>query len=501
MTGSLRAGVIAGCLFLAFNPAAAGTDASSASLPLTTKSRKARRLMDEAWVLAVDQVEQAKAIVVLQKTVKADPNFALAHQVLAQTSLDPAEQVSEQARAFETRRHASTGEQTIIQWFQDAADHKLISAITNMNEVLNKYPHDRWVVYLANNWLTVQTQYERAAKVYENSGISDSPGLINNTAYTYAFMRQFDRAFTLMDKYVASLPKEPNPQDSYAEILRMAGHFDEAIDHYKAALVIDRNFYSADFGIADTYLLMGDEVHAREQYEAAFHRFSIPELHRIQWKTREALTYVRDGNLKGADAAFQAIADYAHAKQMSQVEADTYRQMAIYQPLAKQASAYLLQAEGALREHKNVMPMAVQQERAQILRARVEAALKSGDQKAADATLTKLADLAEISDDRVIDTAYHGALGAHLYHGHHYADAILHLEEDTNNPLSLKLLALIYEKTGDTRDAKRVSETLANLNDPTLEQVLTVPAFRKCLLNSGCEASMKNAAFRRAPGR
>jgi len=27
----------------------------------------------------------------------------------------------------------------------------------------------------------------------------------------------------LMDQYVAALPGQPNPQDSYAEILRMAG--------------------------------------------------------------------------------------------------------------------------------------------------------------------------------------------------------------------------------------------------------------------------------------
>src|SRR5579863_2779357 len=199
------------------------TGSQAAVLPLTTKSAKVLRLMDEAWKLDLDQVEQAKAIVVLQKVVKIDPQFAMGHELLAQTSLDPAEQIREQNKAYATRRHASPGERLAIEWFQNAADHKLIPAITDMNDLLSQYPHDKWVVFLANFWLTTQTQYERAAAVYENSEIKDSPGLMNNTAYTYAYMRKFDKALALMDQYIAALPEDANPQDSYAEILRMAG--------------------------------------------------------------------------------------------------------------------------------------------------------------------------------------------------------------------------------------------------------------------------------------
>ena len=32
-----------------------------------------------------------------------------------------------------------------------------------------------------------------------------------------------------MDRYVALLPNEPNPQDSYGELLRMAGNFDGSL--------------------------------------------------------------------------------------------------------------------------------------------------------------------------------------------------------------------------------------------------------------------------------
>jgi tetratricopeptide (TPR) repeat protein len=467
------------------------------ALPLSAKSSKIRNLLDQAWILASDQVEQGQAIDVMRKVVKIDPEFAMGHEILARISLDPAEQISEQQQAFANRGHANPSEQIVIDWFQNAADHKLIPAITNMNEVLHKYPHDRWLVFLSNSWLTAQTQYERAAAIYENSGINDSPGLINDAAYTYASMRQFSKAFALMDKYVALMPKDANPQDSYAEILRLAGHYTVAIDHYRAALTLNPRFYSSQFGIADTYLLMGDEVRARQEYEAAFKKFpSVPELNSIRWKTRQASTYVYESDFAGADKAFQSLADYAHTKHMSQVEAETYRQMAMYQHSFPQAVAFLSKAETALREGNSVSAIGIHQEAAQILRTRAELEMKAGHFLAADSAVAKLAELSLSSNDRVIDSAFHGAAGAHLFYEQKYKQAIPHLEEDTNSPLSLERLAAAYQETGYAAGAKHTQETLANFNDPTVEQALVVPAFRKCLQNPACDVSVKNASIK-----
>jgi tetratricopeptide (TPR) repeat protein len=480
---------------LLFTVAAAQTGSQSDALPLSTNSAKARRLMDKVWDLEADQVEQAKACVVLRKIVRIDPNFAVAHEILAQFSLDPAEQVIEQKKAFATRNHATPAEQNLVGWFQSAADHELIPAITSMNQVVKQYPHDKWVVLLANFWLMNEQQYDRAVEVYERSGIMDSPGLDNNAGYTYAHMRQFDKAFALMEKYVAALPKDANPLDSYAEILRMAGHFNQSIEHYHAALAINSQFYSSQFGIADTYLLMGDEARARQEYEIGFRKFPIPALHQVQWKNREAITYIREGDLTGADKAFQALADYAHANKMGQVEADTYRQMAMYQPDSKQALMLLDKAEAVIREHQNTMVYAVQQELAQILRARVELAVMQRDKMSADSTLEKLAAMSDSSGDKVIESAYHGAAGAALFAEHKYKEAISHLDEDTENPLSLRLLAAAYRKTGDAQSAKHAGEVLASVNNPTLEQALVVPTFRQCIQNPNCDAGLKNASL------
>ncbi|HET9408527.1 MAG TPA: hypothetical protein VFO39_14895 [Candidatus Sulfotelmatobacter sp.] len=467
---------------------------SSAALPLSA-SPKALRLMDRVWKLNSDEVEQEKGCVVLRKIVSIDPNFAVAHELLAQFSLDPAEQVSEQRKAVESKHFATPAEQLLVEWFQAAADHDLLPAISDMNELLGRYPHDRWVVMLANFWLTQETQYERAAEVFENSGLT-SPGMLNNAAYTYAYMRQFDKAFALMEQYVAAMPKVSNPQDSYAEILRMAGHYNQAIVHYRAALAINPNFYMSQFGIADTYALMGQEARARQEYELGFHKFPMPALHQVQWRNREAFTYIWEGDLKGADQAFQSIADFAHSNKMGQVEADTYRQMAQYQPDPVRALGFLDKAETAIQLHENAMAIAVQQEEAQILRARVEVAVKQGDQESAKAALDKLNGLSQVSSDKLIATAYHAAAGALLFSQHKYTDAISHLEEDTDNPLSLRLLTAAYQKSGNLENAKHMGEVLASLNVPTLEQAMIVPAFRECIKNASCDAATVNASLK-----
>ncbi|MGA2695341.1 MAG: hypothetical protein ABSE92_04735 [Terriglobales bacterium] len=469
------------------------TSTTPASLTYTTSSPEAARLAQNAVKLYLDQVQQVEAIKMLRKAVALDPDFAMGHELLAQISLDSSEQVREQAKAFTEREDASASEREIIEWYQDACDHKLMFAITKMNDLLSQYPHDKTIVWMTTWWLMTQSQYDRAIAVYETSGITDSPGLMNNMGYNYAYVHSYNKAFAMMDKYVAALPNESNPQDSYAEILRLAGRFEQSVEHYRASLAIDPSFYSSQFGIADTYSLMGDQARARREYEAGFHKFSLQEQQDTLWRTREAETFIRESDFDWADRAFQAIADNAHTHHLSLPEADTYRQMAIYQPDPARTLELLSKADAAVAAGENSNKTALQQEAAQILRARVELAIKMDNHKIAAASLDTLAAMSDEANDSLIDFAYHGAAGAMFVWDGKYHDAIAQLEQDMNNPLSLKLLITAYQKTGDKSAAAHATELLSNLNDPTVEQALVVPSFRKCAQDPACNGSVKSA--------
>ena len=57
-------------------------------------------------------------------------------------------------------------------------------------------------------------------------------------------------------------------------------------------------------------------------------------------------------------------------------------------------------------------------------------------------------------------------------------NAVQDLEEDDRDPFALRTLVVAYQKLGKHAESNQAAETLLQLNRPTLEQALIVPAFR-----------------------
>jgi Tetratricopeptide repeat len=92
--------------------------------------------------------------------------------------------------------------------------------------------------------------------------------------------------------------------------------------------------------------------------------------------------------------------------------------------------------------------------------------------------VAQLESMASQSRSQIIQLAFHDAAGAVLVEQGKYAEAIPHLEEDTDNPEALLLLYKAYRQTGAQEDARVLARRLAGKNEPTVEQALVVPQFR-----------------------
>src|ERR1041384_7654969 len=114
---------------------------------------------------------------------------------------------------------------------------------------------------------------------------------LNQLRYSSALQGDSEKAISTMKRYVAVLPNEPNPEDSYAEICRMAGRYDEAIAHYRRALKIEPSYWSSEEGIAATYSLMGDQTRARAEYAIAIEHAPSPAS-QLLWIMNSAVTRV-----------------------------------------------------------------------------------------------------------------------------------------------------------------------------------------------------------------
>ena len=475
-----RALLVLLCLFFLLLPCSAHhiKAASAKIMEVTTSSPKARDLYERAME-DYESYYLERANVGWRAAMEADPNLALAHLWLSFNSQDPQESAAARAKAKELSSKVTPGERLMIQWISNVEENNFLAGIAAMNDLLEMYPKDKRVVYLAGNWMMGERDYDRAAHQFEKALALDknyAPAM-NDLGYAYAHEHQFDKAFAVMERQIAVRPNQPNPQDSYAEILRLSGNFDGAIEHYRASLAIDPQFSFSLLGIADTYALMGDEVRARVEYDRAI-AGAKNDGERMEFTLQKAQSWVREGNFAEADKAYAAAAERAHALNLDLMEAQAHRMMAMYQPDDATALQHLQSAEEALSHRAEIAETEKEEERAKILRYRATFAAHAGNQDLAQKSLHQLETMANSGHGSNIQAEYHGAAGALLMNKEKYAEAIPHLEEDRNNPYSMELLAKACAEAGTADEMHEVDGQLRALNTPTVEQALVVPAIR-----------------------
>jgi len=448
------------------------------TLSVTTSSPKARELYEKGMA-DYENLYLERCNDDWRAAVKEDPNLAVAWAWIAFNGGNPEEVSDARAKALALVPKLTPGEQLMVGWIAKVQQGNFIEGISLMNDLIEMYPKDKHLLYLAANWLMGENGTDQAQRLLEKALAIDRnfPAALNDLAYVEARNRQFDKAFAAMDRYVALLPKEPNPHDSYGELLRMAGNFEGSLTHYRAALKIDPDFVTSQLGLGDTYALMGNQQQARIEYDKAI-RLAPNEADRLTYSMQKAMTFVRDGNWAEADKQYLEIAESAHAKEQDLQEAQALRHMAEYQTDDNVALTHLKLAEESLAHRAAISPSDRDEELSRILRNRALRAARSGSQSLADEAMHRLEALANGSRNRVIQSSYHGAAGALLMDQKKYEEAIAQLEEDQDNPFTLELLVQAYYQTMQIDKLHEAEAKLRGTNVPTMEQALVVPGIR-----------------------
>jgi len=450
-------------------------------IPVTTSSKHARRHFEVA-MRNLEEIRTTEALRELRAATKADPNFAQAYIMIAHVSRDPEEQARTRETAEGLAARVSKPERLLIRWLAGVQEGEYIEAIAAMNDLLSEYPRDQRLAFLVGAWFVNQERYSQAIVVLEKAVTLDPQyaAALNELAYAYAFSGSFEKAFATMDRYVGLQPDQPNPHDSYGEILRLAGRFDASLEEYRASIRIDPNFGS-ELGVADTYAVMGKEQDARDEYERAI-VFAGSEPEKVAYELQMAITWIRDGNRREAERALREVGRHAHRAGFAKLEAETLRVRAMYEPDYKDCLKNLQAAQAALEEHK-LSRSDRDDEQALILKVEAIRAAEEADFKTAEFATQQLEDMSTSTRSQIVQLAWHTAAGATLAAQGKYPEAISHLEEDTHSPLSMQLLWQAYEKTGAAPDAQPVATRLAAFHAPTIEQALVVPNFRASLVS------------------
>jgi hypothetical protein len=223
---------------------------------------------------------------------------------------------------------------------------------------------------------------------------------------------------------------------------------------------------------------MGNQVQARVEYDKAIQN-AYTAADRVAYALQGATTWARENNFAEADQAFAAVAEKAHATGFDLTEAQAHRMMSLYQTDDAEALKHLASAEEALNHPTaGISQSDREDERARVLRYRAVRADHAGNHELAAQALQQLETMAGSTRSAVVQSSYHGAAGTLLMSQQKIPEAIVHLEEDEDNPYSLELLSRAYSISGAKDKKHEVEVKLRASNLPTMEQALVVPAVR-----------------------
>ena len=245
-----------------------GETAKNGKIAVTTSSEEARK----EFLAGRDLQEKLRITDSIQhydKAISLDPNFALAELNRANASPTAKEFFDHLKKAVSLATKASDGERMLI----EAADAGANANPTKQKEILERlvaaYPNDERAHFNLGGYYFGQQDYTQAISHYKKATeiAPDYSTAFNILGYAYRQNEAYGDAENAFKKYIELIPKDPNPYDSYAELLLKMGRFDEAITQYNKALAIDANFINSHFGIAAALAYQGKASEAQGELQ------------------------------------------------------------------------------------------------------------------------------------------------------------------------------------------------------------------------------------------
>lgn len=442
------------------------------SIGIASKSVVARQELEFA-LERYENAQYGESIEHSKLAAKNDPNCALSFALWSYAArwTTPAPDAVQKALALSAKTAAD--EKLLVTFMTGTQEADALPAIMAMNDLVNKHPKDKHVLYLAGEWLFFQEDYVRGRELIEKSLQLDPkfPPALNTLGYAYVESLDPEPAkgIDLLRRYAEVLPDDPNPQDSLGEVLRMIGDDPGSLARYAAALDISATFITSQYGRGDTYTLMGKYGLARAEYDKAL-KIAKTEHDVLHIEFQNALVYFwqRDPHTGGAELAKLSEKAAEANDYIARFEIDYAR--ALLAPDSQSASDLLAAMEDRLAHvPPNQVTSERNQEYATVLREQVRLVLASHNTGAADALIQKLDELAAVSRDQKVENIYESSRGLVLSAKGDYANAVDELSCDLHSPLVVQQLIVAQQKLKNQQGVEKAQLRLKYLRTPTAE--------------------------------
>lgn len=442
------------------------------SLGIASKSVGARQQLE----IALDSYETAQygdAVVHAKRAVAQDPQCALAYALWSYAARWSVSAPEAMQKALSLSDKSAADEKLLVKFMVGAQQADALPAITAMNDLVNKHPKDKHVLFLAGDWLLSQEDYVRGQKLLEKSLEQDPkfPPALNTLGYAYvdSLDPQPARGIELLRRYADVSPDDPNPQDSLGEVLRMTGDDAGSLARYAAALNISPTFLTSQYGRGDTFTLMGKYSSARDEYDKALKM--APSNHDVlHIEFQKTLVYFWQGDAGTGRRELAALSAKAAEENDAMALFEIEYARVLLAADSNTASELLTAMEVRLAQVPEDKVTAERNaEYASVLREEVRLALGNHKRSEVDGLILKLNQLAATSRDQKVESIYESARGYVMSAEGDYANAVDELTSDPHSPLVVQQLIVTEQKRNNEDGAEKARARLKYLRTPTAE--------------------------------
>jgi tetratricopeptide (TPR) repeat protein len=455
-----------------YGSAPAQSAGTSGKIPVTTSSNDAKQQYLKGRTLA-ENLRGQDSREFLSQAVSHDPSMALAHYSLALSAPTAKDFFQHLKQAVALADRASDGERLMILGLEAGANADTRLQRDYYERLAAAYPRDERAHFLLGGAYFGQQNYAKAIGEYEKAVeiAADYAPAYNLLGYARRANGQFDQAEAAFKKYIALIPSDPNPYDSYAELLMKMGRFDESIAMYRKALSVNAHFAPSRFGIASNLMFQGKHDQARSEL----------------WKLHQAAR--NDGERR--TALFGAAVVYADEGKLDQALGELKKEYAVADKIDDDAAMaadlvamgdVALEAGRADDARKFYLSSLEKQEKSDLSSAVKEdarlthhynlgrVALRAGDLASAQEHARAFLSGTTAKNNNGEMLQAHALVGAIALQGKNYDQALAELNQaNQQDPYTLYRIGLAYLGKGDQTRAGEFFQKAANQNTlPTL---------------------------------
>ncbi|HET8623896.1 MAG TPA: tetratricopeptide repeat protein, partial [Gemmatimonadales bacterium] len=425
----------------------------------------------------------------LEQAVARDSTFAIAHYDLALSEVTNRGFLEHLTRAVDLSETASDGERLMIMALYAGANADPVKQRKLYEELASSYPLDPRAHFLLGFSQAGQQDFDQAIQSFTRATELDpefSPAW-NALGYAYRPLGRYEQAERAFKRYIALIPNEPNPYDSYAELLLKIGRHDESIAMYRKALEADSHFVPSFVGIAANLMYSGRHADARKEVER-LRRTARDDRERRTALLTTAITWADEGKVGGALDALNERQQVARrtGDTLAMVEdLELMGALLVEAGRTNEAQSRFRQA-AALVEQSSATPEikadAQLRNRADLARVAIKKRDLAGARTLADSVLK--AAQAGGNPDRIREA--HELLGLIDLAQKKAGEATEHLKEaDQQDPYVLYALARAQALSGDREGARALFAKVASHNDlPTIRYAMVRQAARAAATRS-----------------